>query len=290
MICITNVVINISGGNGVLLLKETHALYLGPAGLLRVPGRLGLDVQDLACFPSQEEVADASNKGAPFDGLCDIFKQGCGPIVTTTLVTGGFARLESTLAEVWVRVESAQPFASENQSLSTGQTCVNSRGDMSTGPRQHLCSDVRSRIKILCNLVCPRSADGLWLPEKASNMNKRPAWCFDKIMDSLRDEFDEEKLQGVHLKTRKYLSRTALSYKRLQSLTKDDWLAMGDDEREANRDFIKAFEQGVEAWERGPYGHYWLDLKMTRQPTAKELQDYARRDSRTSTVTLPISR
>ena len=285
MVCITHVVINVSGKDGDILLKETHAVSFGPAGLLRVPGRLGLAVHDLTCFSSQEEAVDSSNKGAPFDGMCDLFKQGCGEPVTTTLVTGGFARPESTFAEVWIRAESAQ------ETLFTAQTCVSSPRSGSKGRRHHLSSAVRSRMKDLCNLVCPRNDDGVWLPDKGSmSSSKRPAWCIDHIVHLLREEFDEEELEGVAQKANKYLSRSALSFKRLQILSADDWINVGDEEREKYREALHDFQKGAEAWKSGPYGHYRLNMKMLRQPTDKELANFGLRASHTSSETEPLLR
>ena len=64
---VTHVRIEIFASNGKPLLSESHTVVYGPVGLLRVPGRLGLVVEDMLCFPSKNEAANISNMGIPFD-------------------------------------------------------------------------------------------------------------------------------------------------------------------------------------------------------------------------------
>ncbi len=40
--------------NGDVILSENHDVFLGPEGLERVPGKLGLRLEDLICFPTKE--------------------------------------------------------------------------------------------------------------------------------------------------------------------------------------------------------------------------------------------
>jgi hypothetical protein len=80
---VTHIRIEVFSSDGKPLLSEIHAVVYGPAGLLRVPGRIGLVGEDLLCFPSKDEAADINNKGTPFDVLCASFQAGCGPTVAT---------------------------------------------------------------------------------------------------------------------------------------------------------------------------------------------------------------
>ena len=53
MDAIYNLLLVIVSNNGENILSETHDLFLGPKGLLPVPVRLGLRVEDLVCFPTK---------------------------------------------------------------------------------------------------------------------------------------------------------------------------------------------------------------------------------------------
>ncbi len=68
MHAIYNLLLVIVSNNGETILSETHNLFLGPEGLLRVPVRLGLSVEDLICFPTKK-AQDPSHIGAPFSAL-----------------------------------------------------------------------------------------------------------------------------------------------------------------------------------------------------------------------------
>ncbi len=63
---IINLLLFIVNNNGEIIFKETHDIFLGPEGLLRVPERLGFRVEDLVCFPTKQKAQDSSNMGVPF--------------------------------------------------------------------------------------------------------------------------------------------------------------------------------------------------------------------------------
>ena len=67
---INNLLLVAVNNNGETILSETYDLFLGPEGLLRVPVRLGLRVEDLLCFPTPKKTKDPSHMGAPFSAKC----------------------------------------------------------------------------------------------------------------------------------------------------------------------------------------------------------------------------
>ena len=97
---VTHVRIEVFASDGKPLLSEPHTVVYGPVGLLRVPGRLGLVVEDMLCFPSKDEAADISNKGTPFDVICASFKPESGPTIATKLKTAGFSVSASSVAVI----------------------------------------------------------------------------------------------------------------------------------------------------------------------------------------------
>ena len=85
MSTVTNILLVIVNNNGEIVLSETHDVFFGPEGLLKVPLRLNLKAEDLVCFPSQQKALDASNMGAPFLSLCDAIKQSQGLCIAKAL-------------------------------------------------------------------------------------------------------------------------------------------------------------------------------------------------------------
>ncbi len=92
--------------SGAPLLTETHNLSYGPLGLLRVPKRLELFIDDMVCFPSKEESMDSSNLGVLYDAVCNTFPPGCGPVYTKTLVSTGFSISDDFVCLLWIRAAS----------------------------------------------------------------------------------------------------------------------------------------------------------------------------------------
>jgi hypothetical protein len=82
---VTYVRIDVFAPDGKPLLSESHTAVYGPVGLLRVPGRLGMVVEDMLCFPSKDEAAGISNKGTLFDVFCASFKPESGPTISLLL-------------------------------------------------------------------------------------------------------------------------------------------------------------------------------------------------------------
>jgi len=82
---------------------------------------------------------------------------------------------------------------------------------------------VRTRMKQMCNQVCPRDADGVFLAERSlGGGEKRPAWCITKIMQDLKQEFHQYNLKDVEEKVMRFISMTSHVGKRLTTLTEQD--------------------------------------------------------------------
>ncbi len=77
---VTHVRIEVVASEGKPLLSESHTVVYGPVGLLRVPGRLGLVVEDMLCFPSKDEAADISNKGTLLTCYARVLSQKVFPL------------------------------------------------------------------------------------------------------------------------------------------------------------------------------------------------------------------
>lgn len=179
---ITHIRINVSGVDGTHLFSETHTIVYGPAGLLRVPKRFGFEGEDMLCFPSKEEAGDICNKGTPYDVLCASFQAGSGSSIATLLKTAGFSVAEDSTALIWVRAD--KPTISDMHSMENGKMSVTETQSPTTTGRKHLTKHVRSRMKDLCNRICPRGEDGVMLLDRGTRLSKRPrgvcqrSWIF----------------------------------------------------------------------------------------------------------------
>ncbi len=92
--------IHVSTIDGECLLQETHRIAFGPAGLLRVSGRLGFAAEDLLCFPTREEIPEIASKEAPLSLICDILKLGFVPSLSTLLLGEGYDTFKESVAMV----------------------------------------------------------------------------------------------------------------------------------------------------------------------------------------------
>ena len=218
--------IDVMTESGALLLSEIHDISYGPLGLLRVPKRLGLVMDEMVCFPSKEEAMDSSNGGVPYDAVCNTFQPGCGLAYTDSLVSAGFQILDDFVCHLWVRAVSTikAPFTSD-----TGLECANETSTQCS--RRHLSKVVRGRMKELCNIICPRNEDGVMLAERGASDMNRPVWCIEEIMATLREEFDASELDGAKEKAQNYMARAALQLRRIKSITQEEWLAMTSEVR-----------------------------------------------------------
>ena len=68
------------------------------------------------------------------------------------------------------------------------------------------------------------------------------------------------------------------------SLADDDWAAMGMESKEKNQLFLQEFEYEAAKWREGPYGVLWVEDKITRRPTPKEVSDVAGRLARSESI------
>ena len=88
---------------------------------------------------------------------------------------------EGSIAHIWVRADGAKNKVatdSENSCIPSG---LSTDAPSSQASRQHMPADVKTRMKSLCNLICPRSEDGVMLI-----CPRRPAWCIAEVMKILR--------------------------------------------------------------------------------------------------------
>jgi hypothetical protein len=128
------------------------------------------------------------------------------------------------------------------------------------------------------------------LLEKAHASSKRPAWCIERIMKTLHNEFDSEQLTYAREKAISYMARTSLIFKRLQNLTDETWEKMAEPARLRQRQVLKEFEEAAESWRQGPYGVIWNGGKLKREPTETELAEFQFRLSvQASTTSEPKS-
>jgi len=109
------------------------------------------------------------------------------------------------------------------------------------------------------------------LAERAASNMKRSAWCIEKIMATLREEFDASELEGAKEKVQNYIAKAALNFKRIKSLTHDDWLAMGGEVTKKNEDLKCELEILAESWRHALYGVLWVDARIKGKPTPEEL-------------------
>ena len=265
----TNVLLVIVNQNGEVLLSETHDVFFGPIGLLQVPTKLSLQPEDLVCFPSLQKALDQSNMGAPFIAVCDVIKKYQGSCIATALSGAGYLCCCEGVLEVCARIQSlnVKPPRAVGSGLheSTSKTS-----------RKHLSAVVRSAMKALCNKLCPRDEQGIMLSERGRGCMKRPAWVIDKVMSELRADFDSEELDNAKAKAVRYMTRSAMNFKRLltisgntQSLSKS---AASDDSS-----LISQYTKEAAIWRQGPYGVLWTEEHLKREPTSQEISACAER-------------
>ena len=271
----THVRIDVFSQDGILLLGETHSIKYSPVGLLGVPERLRATASSMLCFPTKEEVGDQTNRGDPFTAICDIFIPGAGSEIMSTLLNTGYTVSESGVAQLWIRVDGV-PTATAPPSVD-GQTGFPPDEHTSQGSREHLPADVKARMKMLCNDICPRTEEGVMLSDRAPPGSRRPTWCIAEIMNILTAEFDASKLKGVREKAMKYMSKSSLHFKRLLHTSVEAWERMGEAERLKKKALLREFESFAEQWRLGPYGFYWDGGKLKRQPTRQELEAFHER-------------
>ena len=123
------------------------------------------------------------------------------------------------------------------------------------------------------------------LLEKAHASSKRPAWCIERIMKTLHNEFDSEQLTHAREKALSYMARTSCTFKRLQNLPDGAWEKMAEPARLKQRRVLKEFEEAAESWRQGPYGVMWNGGKLKREPTETELAEFKFRLSVQATTT-----
>jgi hypothetical protein len=152
---ITNLFLVIVNKNGETILSETHDIFFGPKGLLRVLVRLGIRLEDLVCFPTIEKAHDESNMGAPFSALCNMFNTNSGSCVTSTLSRACYLCCSEGILQVYARIECLKVLV-ENPSRGFGSHQFESTSTISP---QQLTSDLKSSLKVLCNKLCEMRKD-----------------------------------------------------------------------------------------------------------------------------------
>ena len=269
--------IQVSTNGGESLLCETHLIGFGPEGMLGIPERLGYAAKDLLCFPTKEEKADLGNQGAPFSAICEALKHCSVSSFSNMLLSAGFVIAENLTGTLWVRCDPAKQISLKLPNISTTSHVLRTETCSSRGSRRHLNPMVRTRMKEVCNEVCPRDDDGLMLWERSAQGVKRPAWCISKIMHELEQEFDAADLEGVQDKAMSFMARNAQAYRRLLNMTDQDWLNLREAEKKRMIEVKDSVELSFENWKKGPYGYFWLIQGLRRQPSAEELDVFSKR-------------
>ena len=134
------------------------------------------------------------------------------------MLCNGYSISEDGKAQLWIRAE-----RNTDQRISTidiGQTDFPLEEEPSTQTsREHLPPEVKDRMKSLSNDICPRSGDGVMLPERGHLSLKRPACCLDEIINILGEEFDESQLKGARDKALKYMYQCIRMFKSLKNIS-----------------------------------------------------------------------
>lgn len=268
--------IKVVARDGEPLLEETHDISFGAEGLLLVPQRLGVAVNELVCFPSKEHAIDLSNMGAPLSAVCAALHPTAAESIAKTFSSAGFTVVDKSLVEVWIRTNSVQKGVVEPPTYGSN---TSTNHDSATTSRLHLQGPVRDRMKDLCNKICPRCEHGFFVPERAHFRGgmKRPTWCIEMIMDALDKEFEPSKLEGVRGAAIRHMARASKSFQSLKSLSDDDWASMTSESKERNLRLLHNFERDAALWRQSPYGVLWEQDKITRRPTPKEVSELAER-------------
>jgi hypothetical protein len=259
--------------NGDIILSENHDVFLGPEGLERVPGKLGLRLEDLICFPTKEKAQDLCNMGAPFTAFCAAFNPDRGGCNASMFTGAGYVCSSEGVLEVFARSEClTQPPEPPTRISGSGQ-----HESTSTMSRHHMSKEVKNSMKDLCSKLCPRDENGMMLSERGKGCLKRPAWVLENVMSSLREEYDPSQLERVRVYASKFMSRTALSFTRLLNLSKQDPLfatSVGTDDK---RRLLSQYKEEAALWRQGPYGVLWTEEHLRRKPTCQEITACAER-------------
>ena len=281
--------VHVSKNNGESLLCETHLIAFGPGGLLKLPQRLGFAADDLLCFPTEEDSKNIENQGAPLSSVCETFKLGCVPSISAMLLSAGFLISEDLIADVWIRCEPPRNLPLHNLTVSSISPVLPNEACSSGASRNHLPPRVRRRMKELCNEVCPRDGEGVMLGERSVSGEKRPAWCIEKIVHDLEEEFDEKHLNDIRERATSFIARNALLSKRVNNLTDRDWANMNASDKMKMEAIKLENELCYERWKKGPYGCCWLTQGLRRQPTAEELNVIFQRRFDAKTTVVPTT-
>jgi hypothetical protein len=230
----------------------------------------------MLCVPAQEEVGDPTNRGDPFTAICGIFIPSAGSEIVSMLLNTGYTISESgTVAHLWIRVDGV---STATASLSdVDQTGFSPDEPPSQGSRQHLPTDVKARMKSLCDDICPMSEEGSMLSNKAPPGSRRPTWCIAETMNIMSNELDASKLKSVREKALKYMSKRSFNIKRLLETYVEPWERMGEAQRLQKRALLREFETFAKHWRLGPYGFIWNGGKDKRQPARQELVAFKER-------------
>ncbi len=97
-----NIFLQVVAIDGQLLIAETHDIYFGTEGLLLIPERLGVAVEQLACFLSKEKCYDTANLGTPYSAVCVALHPTLAASIANTFKNAGFTILNNSIIENWV--------------------------------------------------------------------------------------------------------------------------------------------------------------------------------------------
>ena len=90
----------------------------------------------------------------------------------------------------------------------------------------------------------------------------------------LQYEVDKSKLEGVQKKAMSYMYRSALTFTRLQQMTENDWVTMGDKVRESKHAMLEEYSISTVSRRQSAFRYMREDRKIKRKPTVNELADY----------------
>ncbi len=153
---VTRIGIDVFPHDGKVLLGETQSIKFVAEGLLDVPARLGISASSMLCFPTKDEAEDGTNRGDPFTTISVIFLPFQSSQIVSTLVNCGYSTSEGgSVAQLCVRTD-------PSHIKSLGASNVDETGFPPDEPsskvsRAHLPSDIKARLKSVCNDVCPRT-------------------------------------------------------------------------------------------------------------------------------------
>ncbi len=140
--------------------------------------------------------------------------------------------------------------------------------------RNHLSGVVRRAMKALCNKLCPRDEQGMMMSERGRGCMKRPAWVIDKVMSELRADFDSEELENAKAKAVRFMTRSALNFKRLLTIS-EKTQSLSISAASDNRSLISQYNKEGDIWRQGPYGVLWTEEYIKRESTSQEISTCA---------------